>query len=1713
MADDLKEDIQFGANTTGAEAGINRIKKALGDVGSAAGQAGQAAASGMGAAGEGGERASKKVEVATRSMQASLQRLIAEQQAGSKSSREYWEALAAQRNVNVNALKPLLDQLDAYKTKAADATRATENLGGGVSALGAAAGMAGRALAVLGVAASARELIAMADASTTVASRLALVTSSTAELIDVQRRLFQVAQSSRVSYTDLVVTYAQVARATKELGVSQRDLLDVTKTISQAVTISGGSAQSAQAALVQLAQGFASGALRGEELNSIMEQTPRLAQAIADGLGVSVGKLRELGGAGELTADKVLGALKKSAGSVQVEFDKMATTVEQSITRLGNSMTGLIGAMDSLLGVTKTIGSAFGQLSQGMDAVADIFNKLGKQGPLRDAAGEVRRLDDEARRLRQGIDRGLFGPAAQAELDRINTRLELAKQRFRDLDKELGGAKDPRDQTGYVTRTQSYAAEAKRLEGIQASMGKVLNGLSGVKDGFYKDLNALYSGYQNGLIKLSDYQTAVAKLIKESGSEKPEGASAIKAEQSAYESLAASIKTKIAQNDEELKYSGRLTEADKLRLQMMTQLDVGSKKLSAAHKATALALLETLDAQERQKAATQRAIALYQEQVSIQEELNAAYAAESKAREAGRQAVTDYVKGITENNEALQFELSLMGMSEQAREVALEQYRIELELKRQIAAVNANSGFDQPQRDEEIARLTGAAAIAKANASSKVFLGEWKNSVKQYDDIFRQGFADMLNNGQNGWKSFTRSLATTFKTTVADTLYKAFAQPFVIKLVGQLLGLTGGGGAAGIANTVSSGGSLLSGIGNIGSLFGGGGAFSSGLSMALNGGIGTALEGGFAMLGSASGFSSALAGIGQIAGALGPIALGIGALVALAGSFKGETRVGGQFGVAYDGSVTNQRRGQSYTYVGQQYDRDFSNGQRIGLTNGDAYRLEGDPVDMAQEDAIRKAVSGTAAGINAMLKALGSASTVTGFWAGLETSEKGRGGVFAGGKTSDGKTFGETGTGDNYAGTLYEKFSTNSPDFKQALENFTLDLKQSTIQALQTVDDIPATIKKMIDVDAEALTSEAADALLIAINAQIAGVTTFKAALDAMGLDKLATLSFDAAAAIGELSGGFDKLQANLGTYYDKFFSDDERRANLKKQLEKQLGDLDLKLPDIDATDARAQYRRLIEAQDENTEAGRKAIAVLLQLAGAFDSIAAAGEDAAAAAAEAARKQQSITDKGRDLEQRLLIAQGKDRQALDLRRLQEYYALLNLNPALAAMVIEIYKAEDAAEALVKAEQAREDAYSKLQNAATLESERLNAQLEAIDAQRTAINKQRELSQESLSLITGVFDLVRSNARDLYGQVDSTASMQAAQGWAFVEKALSNAQATGYLPDQNALQEAIAAARSGVESGSYVSQFAQDRDRLVLAGTLSGLEAISGGQKTIAEQQLASLKDQSEALDAQTDAINRQLKLQQEMLDYWRRQIDIANGTFDATLSVADAITALTALLRPKDQGANVNTKAPPQVNGGGASWGGGSTPTAAPAAAKYSQVMSAGTAGVWYEPIIDQDLIARLDALAPVYHAYDGTGDLRGLLEATKAAGGTMQMLSILSGFYQSDWVKAGATVGIPAFAVGTNFVPRDMVAKIHEGEAIVPKAFNPWANGGAAAWAGAADQAQLLEEVRALRKEVAALRGAADRTADNTQTLPQMVEQFDDVSQGGNSLRFEEMA
>ena len=209
-----------------------------------------------------------------------------------------------------------------------------------------------------------------ADTYTTIVSRLKLVSTSTEDLIAKEKQLFDVANRTRTGFDETVSLYQKLTQATQGMSVSHERLLGLTETINQAITVSGASAAEASGGLRQLAQGLAAGALRGDELNSVMENFPVLANQIAKGMGVGIGALRQMGSEGKITAESILKSLEKQAPEIQKMFDQMSMTLSGAFTVAGNSIMRYIGQLDQSVALTSTLGSAVVIATQNLDLFA-----------------------------------------------------------------------------------------------------------------------------------------------------------------------------------------------------------------------------------------------------------------------------------------------------------------------------------------------------------------------------------------------------------------------------------------------------------------------------------------------------------------------------------------------------------------------------------------------------------------------------------------------------------------------------------------------------------------------------------------------------------------------------------------------------------------------------------------------------------------------------------------------------------------------------------------------------------------------------------------------------------------------------------------------------------------------------------------------------------------------------------------------------------------------------------------------------------------------------------------------------------------------------------------------------------------------------------------------------------------------------------------------
>ena len=209
-----------------------------------------------------------------------------------------------------------------------------------------------------------------ADEYTNLITKLDIATSSTVELTRAEEKLFDVSNRTRQSFASTADLYGRLERSTRELGLSQDNLLQITETVNKAIALSGASTQAANAAILQLGQGMAAGVLRGDELNSVLEQAPRLAEAIAAGMGVAVGSLKTLGEQGKISTTEVVNALASQTGVIDEEFGQVRKTIASSFTVLRNNLVRTVGVLDQTYGISAKVAERIEWLANNLDKVA-----------------------------------------------------------------------------------------------------------------------------------------------------------------------------------------------------------------------------------------------------------------------------------------------------------------------------------------------------------------------------------------------------------------------------------------------------------------------------------------------------------------------------------------------------------------------------------------------------------------------------------------------------------------------------------------------------------------------------------------------------------------------------------------------------------------------------------------------------------------------------------------------------------------------------------------------------------------------------------------------------------------------------------------------------------------------------------------------------------------------------------------------------------------------------------------------------------------------------------------------------------------------------------------------------------------------------------------------------------------------------------------------
>lgn len=1247
---DLHSNIVLGADVSGVESGMARGKRAVEDLGNVAERTGRRASEGLSSVGRGGDNAARTVERATRSLEQQIQRQIVSMQAGSRESREYWEAIANQRGVNSQTLRPLLDQLDAARAKTAQATEATTNWRTEITKVGP---VLANVFAAVSFTAFAAKLISVQREIDVLNSSLVTVTGSSAAAEGELAWLKDFASETPFGLAQATEGFIKM----KALG------LDPTRA---ALTSFGNTS-----------------AAMGKSLNQMIE-------AVADASTGEFERLKEFG----IKA-------KQEGAQVALTFQGVTTTIgnnAKEITKYLQAIgdTQFAGAMEAR---AKTLDGAISELGDTWDELFRTINTNNTGSLIYDsvllASGAVKDLTTILAAMNSATDENTRATGAMKTVQEgIAVVLETVA---------VVGVTVASTLTGVGREIGALAAQVVALATLDIS------GFNAIGQAVKEDAIAARKEWEATVDRILNARNVAANrpAVQEPDRPAPKPAPRTddadnKAAANAYKTFIESIKEKIALEQAELASGAKLTESQRLRVKVEQEL-TGARKANALQLVDQLANIERIqktaqteaaEAGEAAKAyadlieARQNSIAGLANQIQREREAAAAIGL-SRTEVAGLEVAKLEEAAADKERRASMLESTV------ADKEAAKLYREEAKALRDLAA--AKRGTAEKEEAEETAKAAGEAA-KKASE-------EWR----RYTDDINKSLTDALLRGFEDGKGFAQNLRDTtenmFKTLILRPTISAIVQPIsgaVSGALGSVLGVGGGGGsgllgaastakdayglysaATGYSSTVASVAGLLGagqvagssaaalGYANAVGAIGGDalGALIAGNAGWSGVGVAAAAEAG-AAAGAAAGSAAAAggaAGGSSAAGAaagMGPYgwiaAAAILAVMAFAG--KGEERYGGHYGINFEGDdVYDYRRGG------------YINGKQ-----GEVTFVVGPGGGEFAKDYVTQLMEGTTKGINTMLGDLGSGLSLSSFQAGLETSGKGRGGVFAGGTFNDGSKFGESGIGGKRP---WESTSSNSPNAEEAVKNFATDMLQVTIQALQAASDLPKTIQaQLTGIDAEKLTDEAATQLLNSIQAQIDYVKSFRDTLNMLPFANLKNVAFDTAAGLIAAAGGIEALNQNITGYFSNYFTEQEQRTAAIARVSSAFTALGLVMPDVtgDAEAARAAFRAMAEGINVSTEAGQKQYAGILALQGAFAELTPVIDKTA----EAARQAESVLQQRQQLEMQLLQLQGNTAEI----RSRELAALLTDENRAIQQAIYALQDKQTADAAAKAAQ-------------------------------------------------------------------------------------------------------------------------------------------------------------------------------------------------------------------------------------------------------------------------------------------------------------------------------------------------------------------------------------------------------------------------------------------
>lgn len=362
--------------------------------------------------------------------------------------------------------------------------KGARNAGNGMKSAGNNAATLKTAISTLSAAISislvmewAKTFLTVADNMTQLQARIARLSTDAAAAKQTFSDLAAIASRTGASLSDTTKLWETLTSSLKEAGATNAQVLNLTDTLQKIGRIGGSSTEEMANALRQFGQSIASGTIRAEEFNSILEQMPELARQIATGLGMSMGQLRQAMLDGKLTAQDALNAIQDRTVAVNAEFDKLPRSLSQATGSLETSFAKLVVAINDATGASSTAVQIVDKLAGYIDmlgdkststadklwSLAEVISKL-NPGTLGDTlAGLILDDDDEKKLADYNAQVERFTKASKDGYEAAKKQAEGIKH----VNIASAPGKDKKKKTGKSAEEKQAESVAEKLEQLR----------------------------------------------------------------------------------------------------------------------------------------------------------------------------------------------------------------------------------------------------------------------------------------------------------------------------------------------------------------------------------------------------------------------------------------------------------------------------------------------------------------------------------------------------------------------------------------------------------------------------------------------------------------------------------------------------------------------------------------------------------------------------------------------------------------------------------------------------------------------------------------------------------------------------------------------------------------------------------------------------------------------------------------------------------------------------------------------------------------------------------------------------------------------------------------------------------------------------------------------------------------------------------------------